>query len=137
VVTRSRSQQNVEVVRRWTDAYNRRDFEALIELIDPEFDFKSRFVDLESGFQGYERFPDAYFRTLDEAYERFEVIPSEFLDAGAAVLTVATAEWRGKASGAEGKLPIFVASWLRTGKIFRTETFTDRSEALAAVGLSE
>jgi ketosteroid isomerase-like protein len=131
------SAENVEVVRRWTDAYNRRDFDALIDLIDPEFDFKSRFVALESGFQGYDRFPNAYFRTLDEAYDRFQVIPSEFLDAGAAVLSVAAAEWRGKASGAEGSLPIFVAAWLRSGKIFRVETFTDRSEALAAVGLSE
>ena len=131
------SQENVDAVRRWFDAYNRRDFEALIETIDPDFDFRSRFVAIESEFRGYERFPHAYFRTLDEAYDRFEVIPSDFIDAGAAVLTIADAEWRGKASGAEGSLPIFVAFWLRAGKLFRTETFTDRAEALKAVGLKE
>jgi ketosteroid isomerase-like protein len=129
--------QNIEIVRRWIDAYNRRDFEGLIEVTDPDFDFRSRFVAIESEFRGYERFPHAYFRTLDEAYDRFEVIPTDFIDAGAAVLVVADAEWRGKASGVEGSLPIFVASWLRAGKLFRTETFTDRGEALDAVGLSE
>ena len=131
------SQENVDAVRRWTDAYNRRDFEVIIEVTDPDFEFRSRFVALESDFRGHERFPHAYFRTLDEAYDRFEVIPSDFIDAGAAVLTVAHAKWRGKASGAEGSLPIFVASWLRAGKLIRTETFTDRAEALEAVGLSE
>jgi len=130
------SSENVEVVRRWTDAYNRRDFDEIIQIIEPDFDFKSRFVAIESGFQGHERFPYEYFRTLDEAYDRFHITASEFLDAGAAVLMVATAEWRGKASGAEGQLPIFVACWLRAGKILRVETFTERAEGLLAVGLT-
>jgi ketosteroid isomerase-like protein len=131
------SQRNIDVVRRWIDAYNSRDFDALIDVTDPEFHFRSRFVALESEFRGYEGFPHSYFRTLDEAYERFQVIPSDFIDAGAAVLMVGDAEWRGKASGAEGSLPIFVASWLRTGRLMRTETFTDRAQALEAVGLTE
>jgi ketosteroid isomerase-like protein len=131
------SQENVNVVESWFDAYNRRDFEGLIEVIDPDFDFRSRFVEIESNFRGHERFPYAYFRTLDEAYDRFEVIPSAFIDAGPAVLTVADAEWRGKASGAEGSLAIFIAFWLRARKVLRAETFTDRAEALEALDLSE
>jgi ketosteroid isomerase-like protein len=131
------SQRNVQIVRSWFDAYNRRDFDSLLEITDEECDFKSRFVALESGFRGHAGFPHAYFRTLDEAYEHFQVIPSDFVDAGAAVITIATADWRGKASGAEGRLPIFVAHWLRAGKVLRAETFTDHAEALEAVGLSK
>jgi hypothetical protein len=131
------SLENVDVVRRWVDAYNRRDFAALIEVSEPTLDFHSRFVAIESEFRGYERFPYAYFDALDEAYERFVVLPTEFVDAGAAVFVAATAEWRGKTSGVEGSLPIFVAYWLRTRKLLRVETFTDRAEALEAVGLSE
>ena len=131
------SQANVQAVRRWIDAYNRRDFEGLIEVTDPDFDFRSRFVALESGFRGYERFPHAYFATLDEAYDRFQVIPSELIDAGAGAFAAANAEWRGKTSGAEGSLPIFVAYWLRAGKLVRAETFTERSAALDALGLAE
>jgi hypothetical protein len=61
----------------------------------------------------------------------------EFIDAGAAVLTAGHAEWRGNASGVQGETPVFPAFWLRARKIFRAETFTNRPEALEAVGLSE
>jgi ketosteroid isomerase-like protein len=131
------SQENVEIVRRFLDVYNRRDFEGMKEVIDPTFEFRSRFVGIESLFRAYEGFPYAYFRTIDEAYDHFEVVLSEFIDAGAAVLTAGHAVWRGKASGAQGETPILPTFWLRARKIFRTEVFTDRAEALEAVGLSE
>jgi hypothetical protein len=47
----------------------------------------------------------------------------------------AEAHWNGRGSGAEGKTPIFVACWLRTRRLLRVETFTDRATALEAVGL--
>jgi ketosteroid isomerase-like protein len=131
------SQENVEVVRRFLEAYNRRDFETINELIDPTFEFRSRFVGIESVHRASEGFPHTYFNMLDEAYDHFEVVLSEFIDVGAAVLTAGHAEWRGKASGAEGQTPVLPAFWLRARKVFRAETFTDRAEALEAVGLSE
>jgi ketosteroid isomerase-like protein len=131
------SKENVNVMQRWVAAYNRRDFEGLIELTDPDFEFRSRFVAIESVFRAYDGFPYAYFKTLDEAYDHFTVVPIEFFDAGAAVLMVARAEWRGKASGARGETPMLPACWMRAGKVFRAETFTDRAEAFDAVGLSE
>ena len=131
------SQENVEVVRRFLEVYNRRDFEAIIEVIDPTFEFRSRFVGIESVHRASEGFPQSYFTMLDEAYDHFEVVLGEFIDAGAAVLTVGHAEWRGKASGVQGETPIFPAFWLRAKRVFRAETFTDRAEALEAVGLSE
>jgi ketosteroid isomerase-like protein len=131
------SQENVEVVRRFMEAYNRRDFGSINELIDPTFEFRSRFVGIESVHRASEGFPDTYFKMLDEAYDRFEVVLSEFIDAGAAVLTAGHAEWRGKSSGLEGETPVLPAFWLRARRVFRAETFTDRAEALDAVGLSE
>jgi ketosteroid isomerase-like protein len=131
------SQENVEIVQRFIEAYNRRDFEGIIELMDPTFEFRSRFVGIESVHRASEGFPHTYFKMLDEAYDRFEVVLSEFIDAGAAVLAAGRAEWRGKASGAQGETPILPAFWLRARKVFRAETFTDRTEALEAVGVRE
>jgi hypothetical protein len=131
------SQENVEVVRRFLEVYNRRDFEAIIEVIDPTFEFRSRFVRIESVHRASEGFPRSYFKMIDDAYDHFEVVLDEFIDAGAAVFTAGHAEWRGKASGVQGETPVFPAFWLRARRIFRTETFTDRAEALEAVGLSE
>jgi ketosteroid isomerase-like protein len=129
------SQPNVDAVRRWTDAYNQRDIDALIELTDPDFEFRSSFVGLENVFRAYDGFPYAYFEMLNDAYERFQVLPSEFIDAGAAVVVDARALWRGKASGAEGETHVFPVFWLRARRLIRAEVFTDRAEALDAVGL--
>jgi ketosteroid isomerase-like protein len=131
------SQENVEIVRRFLEAYNRRDLEGMIELMDPTFEFRSHFVGIESVHRASEGFPDTYFQMLDDAYDHFEVVLSEYIDAGAAVLTVGRAEWRGKTSGVEGETPVLPAFWLRAGRVFRAETFTDRPAALDAVGLSE
>ena len=132
------SQENVQVVRRWVEAYNQRDIEGLLELIAPDIEFRSVFAAIESGgiFRGRAGVFE-YFEVIDEAYEAFILDPHEFLDAGAAVLLVADAAWRGQGSGAEGKTPIYAAFWLRGGKIFREETFNLRPEALEAVGLRE
>ena len=130
------SKENVEVVRRWNAAYNRRDMKTLFALTASDFEFRSIFLTMESIFRGHEGL-DAYFEAIEDAYERFVVLADEFIDAGAAVLVVAQVDWRGKESGAEGTMPLLVAAWLRAGEVFRIETFTDRSEALEAVGLSE
>ncbi len=130
------SQENVEIVQRWNAAYNRRDMKTLLALTAFDFEFQSIFVAIESVTRGHEGV-HAYFEAVDDAYDRFDVIPNEFIDAGAAVVVLADAYWRGKESGAEGKLPLAITAWLRTGKVFRVETFKDRGEAMRAVGLSE
>ena len=131
------SQENVDVVRRWVEYYNRRDTDGLIGLNTADYEMKSRFADVESGgtFRGYAGFPFAYFAAIDEAYERFELVARNFIDAGAAVVMEAEIDWRGKGSGVEGRSPLFAVFWLRAGKVFREESFTDRAEALEAVGM--
>ena len=132
------SEGNVGVVARWMDAYNRRDTEGLLELSDPEIEFRSIFAGIESGgaFRGrtgvYE-----YFAAIDDAYESFQIDPDEFLDAGAAVLMLAEAVWTGRGSGASDRTPIFVAIWLRMARVMRVETFTERNRGFEAVGLGE
>src|SRR4051794_2521306 len=130
------SQQNVEMVRRWNAAYNGRDFETLLALTDPAIEFRSIFVGIESVFHGHDGFR-AYFDQIDDAYDTFQVIPEAYLDAGAAVLLITRAEWRGKESGVGGAVPLFVAVWVKAGKVFHIHTYNDRGEALEAVGLSE
>jgi hypothetical protein len=132
------SRENVEVVRRWIDAYNARDMEGILRAIEPDFEFRSIFVAVESVFRAPEGFPYEYFKTLDEAYRRFVITPTEqLIDAGAAVVMVATADWVGRASGAEGRTPITTAFWLKDRKVFRAETYTERVRARAAVGLAQ
>jgi ketosteroid isomerase-like protein len=131
------SQENVEIVRRWIELFNQRDIGGLVSLTEPGFEMKSLLVAFESDERGYAEFPHAYFEQIDDAYEQFQSLPEDFIDAGAAVLVVTDVEWRGRRSGAHGRTPLVAAFWLRDGKVYREETFTDRAEALEAVGLSE
>jgi ketosteroid isomerase-like protein len=130
------SRANVEVLKRWLDAYNRRDVEEIIALSDPDVEFRSIFVAVEPVFRGYDGI-HGYFEGLNDAYDHFQLVPTEFIDAGAAALWSGHAAWRGKESGAEGKTELVAVMWLRAGKAFRIETFLERAEALEAVGLSE
>jgi ketosteroid isomerase-like protein len=132
------SQENVEIVRRWNETFNRRDIDGLLEISDEDIEFRSIFANIETDgvFRGRAGV-FAYFETLDDAYERFEVVPQEILDAGAAALATSDAHWNGRGSGADGTTRIFVACWLRAKKVLRVETFTDKATALEAVGLSE
>jgi ketosteroid isomerase-like protein len=133
------SQKNVEIVRRWIGFYNQRDTDGLIALTTPDYEMKSVFAGIESGgiFRGYEGFPFGYFKSIDDSYESFQLIAEDFIDAGAAVLMVAEIAWRGIESGAEGRSPLFAVFWLRAGKVFREESFSNRPEALEAAGLAE
>ena len=127
------SQENVEIVRRWIDGYNHRDMDGLVELTSPDLEVQSVF---EFDFRGYEGLR-TYFLELDGAYDDFQVVPSDLIDAGAAaVVMVAHAKWRGKDSTVEGETPVQIAFWLRAGRVFRIKTFRDRRDALEAVGLS-
>ncbi|MGI9019468.1 MAG: nuclear transport factor 2 family protein [Solirubrobacterales bacterium] len=132
------SEENVEVMRRWADAYNGRDIEGLLELSDSDIEFRSVFAGIESGgaFRGttgvYE-----YFKAIDDAYESFQVLPDEYLDAGAGVVLPSQAVWTGRGSGASGATPVAVVAWLRKAKVMRVEVFPTRGEALEAAGLSE
>lgn len=125
------------MARRWIELFNRRDTEGLIGLTEPDYAMQSLLVPTDSDFRGYADFPHAYFEAFDDAFEHFLFVPDKFIDAGDAVLVVTHLEWRGKGSGAHGETPIVAAFWLRAGKGFKEETFTDRAEALEAVGLGE
>jgi hypothetical protein len=59
--------ENVEIVRRWIDLFNRRDVEGLAGLTEPGFEMKSLLVAIEADVRGYTEFPQAYFEQIDEA----------------------------------------------------------------------
>lgn len=129
---------DVEVVRRFYDAYNARDAAAWASLIADEFRFRSAFVGVEGriyeGPTGFSR----YFADLDEAWEHFRLELHDVLEAGPdRVLGLMQVHGRGKTSGVEIDPGIAAVFHLRDGKLIRLQTFMDPAEALEAVELSE
>src|SRR2546423_15062116 len=90
-----------------------------MELTTSDYEMKSVFADVESGgiFRGYAGFPFEYFKTLDDAYDQFQLVAQDFIDVGAAVVVIDHIEGRGGGGGGEGGGQPFAAVWRRAGEI--------------------
>jgi ketosteroid isomerase-like protein len=131
------SQENVEVVRRSIEAFNRRDVKAWLALYqsDAEIDYsRSRgpFKDLYRGHQELEAFWDMFWSMFEEI--RLEA--HGFTQAGSDVVVPNTVHFRGR-DGIEVIGRNALVFTVENGKITCFRLFQERAEALEAVGLRE
>jgi len=132
------SQENVEMVRRAFEAYNRGDIDAVVT------DFASDCEYVPSGAlpggRGVYRGPEGYKRFigwLRDGFDDARVDVNDVIDAGNQVLVSVTVRGHGRQSGAAASWDLWQVWTIRDGKFVRGQAFTDRTEALEAVGLSE
>jgi ketosteroid isomerase-like protein len=131
------AQENVEIVRRGYDAFNRGDVEGIIEMSEPDMRwdmservFNPRVYEGHDGIRGL-------FEDIDEIWEDFRLKPLEFIDAGDKVVVPHLVRGRGKGGGVDVELPSTSVYTLRNGKIVEAHMFRDHRAALEAAGLSE
>ena len=135
------SQENVELVRRMNEAYNRGDIDGLLALANPppEFEFVPSGV-LIPDLSGVQRGPEG-LRRLGEAFlgefDAVHVEVHELIDAGDQVYSSFTLRGRGRQSGVETTFDGWLVWTVRNGRIARLLGFTDRDPALEAAGLRE
>jgi ketosteroid isomerase-like protein len=132
------SQENVELVRRAYEAFNRGDPEGMVADAAPEFEYVATGAIPGAGgvYGGTEQFRQFLDRWWGEFHEpRVEV--QELIDAGDQVLASLTFRGRGKQSGVETNWRLWQLWTLRDGKAVRGQGFTSRDEALEAAGLSD
>ena len=72
-----------------------------------------------------------------QSWEQATMVPERFIDAGDSVVVIAEWRGRGKASGVFTKWRHGAVWTLRGGKVISLISYTDPTEALEAVGLSE
>ena len=131
------SQENVEVVRRFFDAFTRRDVEALRALHDPdvELDWSA-----SPGVQaGVYRGIDAVLRVYTDAFDGWEEIliePDCLMDAGESVVVPNIGRLRGR-EGIEVSAQSTVVFTVRERKLIRVCLYQKTEQALNAVGLEE
>ena len=98
------SRENVEIVRRCYELWDRREWSAIPELFDSDVEIDlSRNVfnpDVYHGHAGVER----YVKVVEEIWDDFQVVPTELIDAGDSVATAITLRGKGKKSGVEVKM---------------------------------
>jgi ketosteroid isomerase-like protein len=134
------SRENVEAVKRFLDAYNRQDVEAMLEELDPEVEYHPALPILLGGeatlYRGHEGVR-RLFREIYDAFDEIHVEYSEFRDLGDRVVGIGRVRMRGKGSGAETEAPTGSVVEFKNGKGIRVRTYLDPKEALEAAGLSE
>jgi ketosteroid isomerase-like protein len=130
------SQENVELVRRVFDAFNRRDIAAFLELLDPDVEWVPILAVLEGRvYRGHEEIR-GWIKELATDWEFFVVDYEELRDFGDRVLVSGHWHARGRASGVEVENPGTYLYEIKGGKVVSMRTFTDYAEALEAAGLS-
>src|SRR5262245_55095256 len=131
------SQENVELVRRFYDAWGQDEGPMPIDLMDPEIEYVNPSGAVEPGTR---RGRDA-FRTAVEAmfdgWESWQVEPEQYRTVGDQVAVVLRYRARGRGSGVEIEGRESALWTIRDGKVARYAWFHGPSEALEAAGLSE
>jgi ketosteroid isomerase-like protein len=130
------SQENVELVYRAMDAFNRRDLDASLALMDDDVEVASRIVAIEGGLRGHDGFRHWWQNWLD-TWPDYKVEVIEVRDGA----DVTLAAFRAVGHGAGSELPLQDTAWQvcrwRAGKCVAWRIFTNRAEAFGAAGLSE
>jgi ketosteroid isomerase-like protein len=130
------SQENVEVVRAFNEAWNAGKMDALRALYDPDVIARAPEGWPEPGpFVGREAIMRQW-EQMRETWDADVLEPiSDFIDVGDRVAVRFI--WRGAGHGPEANLEATAVHTVRKGKIFGQEYFWDHSEALETLGLSE
>ena len=134
------SQENVEAFKRGIDASNRRDIEALLEVLGPEVEWHTVVHAVLTGdatvFRGHDGVREM-FGDLYEAFDEIQIDVSEIRDLGDRLVAIGRNHSRGKESGAELEFPFAFLVEFKNGKAVSVRAFSDPKEALEAGGLRE
>ena len=129
------SQENIELAKQANDAFNRRDLDALLALIDPEVEFTSRIVELQGGrpFRGHDGIR-TWWEELFGVFPDFSSEVEEIRDLGDATLTRMRQHTKGAATHSPAdQTQWHLAEW-RDGKAIRWRVFLSEEDAMKAGG---
>ena len=131
------SQENVDIVRRVYEAWNRRDYSRALGLIDSEIEVEAATGGLGDGTY---RGRAGLYKALEGFWSEFDdtrVEVEEYVPAGDHVITSVLLHGRGKRGGTSVEWRQWQVWTLRDGKAVRWRLFGNRREAVDAVGLAE
>ena len=133
------SQENVEVVERFMDAFNRRDREAVAALVHPQIEWHTMAGPLfgVEAMNGREEALAFMFEGIDDAVKDFRVFAEVNELSDGQVLSVGHYEGRGVGSGATVETNAAAIWRVEGGVIVFFQDFATRAEALEAAGLRE
>jgi len=132
------SRENVEIVQRWYDLFQRQDWEGSVEDADPDIEIiEPPGVVGSRRYHGHDGLVEA-LQAWPSQWEEFHAELVKIIDANAnQVVSLTRHHARGKGSGIEVERDLAYVITFRNGKAIRWEMFLTLDEALQAAGLSE
>ena len=130
------SQENVEIVRRDYEAFDRGDFAAFLDDLHPEIVTWAHPRGDAGRYEGKEG-AIRFITDWTESFEEFSQVAEEFRDAGDKVLVRVLHRGRGKGSGIPVEGRYWLVHHMREGKTYQVDLYDNEAEALEAGGLSE
>jgi ketosteroid isomerase-like protein len=128
------SRENVEVARRWGEALNKRDLDALDHLAHDHYELHNPGTTgggVRRGVDEVRRWAEGFF----DAWQTYSLEVERIIDAGETVVVLGRVRARGKTSGVTLDAPRAYIHTIRDGRLARTQVFNDHAEGLEAVGL--
>ena len=117
------SQQNVELARRAAEAFDRHDFEALAELMDPLIEWNDqRELPGAASHHGVEAV-ERHLRAIFEDMADFRIEAQEFVEAGDHVVITSRVSAKGQVSGAPVERVTFAINEYRAGRLLRVSIY--------------
>ncbi len=131
------SEENVEIVRRWIEAFNSGGIEEAIALLDPDVEWTTTTAYLEAGtYRGHEGVRQ-FIQRGSAAWEDLRLEPERLIDAGDQVVIPVRLEARDRQTGTPATLTYTVVASLQFGKIVSIRNYAKRADAFAAARVSE
>src|SRR6478672_5375095 len=131
------SQENVEIVRRSCEAFNRGDHDEALACFDPEVRYDLTHFPDGRVYHGHAGIREA-FRIWLGAWQDYRQEWDEILEAGDETVVVIGRELaRGKGSGIDVTRDVFAVWTMSEGRVIRIKFHPEREAALEAAGLPE
>lgn len=130
------SQENVEVVRRSYDAFNRGDYAAVLEALDPSIVWEEpdlSGVAFSGEHHGRERVLKKVFEPVRREVDDFEVVPEEFIDAGDRVVVLGRYRGHGTDTGVTLDAAFAHVWTMRHGKVIQYRDYYDTANWLRSL----
>lgn len=131
------SKENIEIVRGLIEAWDRGDYSAALDSIDPEIEvdlaLETHLDGTYRGHAGLAEMLGAFWAEFEG--RRFEI--EEAIPAGSDVVLGVRFHGRGKRSGVEIEMPAWHVWHMREGKAVRWRVLRSKREALEAAGIEE
>jgi ketosteroid isomerase-like protein len=131
------SPEHIELFLRGTDAMNRLDANALLDMVGERTVFEPLRAQTEGAFVG----PEGMRRFLADTAEAFDLFKATYPDirdlGDGRLLAIGTLRARGRTSGAESDVPLAVVAEFREGMLLRFKDYGDARLALEAAGLAD